>query len=1227
MNSGVLLGETMENVIRTLLAQVEQAKDQENARKMEQLLQKMDSESLYIAFCGHFSAGKSSLINKLCGHQLLPSSPIPTSANIVRISSGESGAIVVHRAQEEGHPQKTQIVPLSDLAAYCRDGEAIETIELRYPIPFLGEHACLLDTPGIDSTDDAHHLATESALHLADVVFYVMDYNHVQSEINFAFTKKMQEWGKPLYLIINQVDKHRDQELSFAAYQAGVVEAFANWHIKPDGIVYTSVKVPDHPHSEWGKLSWLLERLIEQRVALSELSLEKSAKHLTKEHAEKVAERNEPIKEQLRLQVAADEELESAQLRSVELSNTLDTAEAKPEALRTALRKDVATLLENANITPSVTRDLAQEYLQSRKAGFKVGLFAGASKTAKEVERRLLALHYDFTGQLATQVERHLQQGLLKAMEAASEGVGAAISPEDVRERVERLHVEVEPEWIAAQVNQAASFNGEYTLNYMKQLAAEMKLLYRKQAFELIEELKALLAAAQQPLLLGLREQLAALHGRLGSLRELERLAAADAAYAAALAAPLAAVSAAVPALPDPAAAAQAAPSAAPLLAAAAGDATRAALAAVAAASRGTREGTQPLAQGAHRSRLSDAAMRLTAGAEALAGLAPLASISRSLLEKAERLQRNRFTIALFGAFSAGKSSFANALIGERVLPVSPNPTTAAINKIMPPEPENGWPHGTAKIRMKTKDSLTDDIRYSLEILGIYTTSLPESLAAIRKLSADRVSAKGKPHYTFLKAVENGWDAVEGDLGAELRVDADQFATYAANESKSCFVELIELYYSNPLTDQGIVLVDTPGADSINARHTGVAFNYIKNADAILFVTYYNHAFSQADREFLLQLGRVKDSFELDKMFFIVNAADLASSGEELEGVVTHVSTNLQQQGIRHPRIYPMSSYYALEGKLAAEQDTVQASGITAFEQDFVRFTLGELTDIAIRSGQADLKRAGDVLSQWIVSAQSDESERFTRAAAIRKAFHEAEVMLGNLGTNAEERELRKEIDELLYYVKQRATYRFGELFNLAFNPAVFREEGQDGKAIAGAAWNDLCRMIAFDLSQEVLAITLRIEKAIHSKAAKRRQQWMQGLQNELAAFQPSEYEAVSFQTPEGAEPFKATSIQPKWIAGFYKNAKHFFEGEGKQNLRKELEAALIEPLTAYVAGQAAWLDSAYSGQLQSWYDQMSKQILVELQEYVDGQLVALELPIDIGMLQAKQDILMNLNE
>jgi predicted GTPase len=62
----------------------------------------------------------------------------------------------------------------------------------------------------------------------------------------------------------------------------------------------------------------------------------------------------------------------------------------------------------------------------------------------------------------------------------------------------------------------------------------------------------------------------------------------------------------------------------------------------------------------------------------------------------ARRLEDKKFTIALFGAFSAGKSSFANALLGESILPVSPNPTTAAINRILAQEPHHS--HGTAVV-------------------------------------------------------------------------------------------------------------------------------------------------------------------------------------------------------------------------------------------------------------------------------------------------------------------------------------------------------------------------------------------------------------------------------------------------------------------------------------------------------------------------------------------------
>ena len=181
---------------------------------------------------------------------------------------------------------------------------------------------------------------------------------------------------------------------------------------------------------------------------------------------------------------------------------------------------------------------------------------------------------------------------------------------------------------------------------------------------------------------------------------------------------------------------------------------------------------------------------------------------------------------------------------------------------------------------------------------------------------------------------------MKGLFGQELLVGIDEFKDLVAVEAKACFVEWIELYYSRPVTDQGILLVDTPGADSIHARHTGVAFDYMKSADAVVFVTYYNHAFSHADREFLQQLGRVKDIFELDKMFFLVNAADLARSEDELLDVVEHVKQNLHACGIRYPRLYPVSSQTALLARMYGSRQLTGATEELYREEQGVRISL-----------------------------------------------------------------------------------------------------------------------------------------------------------------------------------------------------------------------------------------------------------------------------------------------
>ncbi|GAB2718393.1 hypothetical protein GCM10027018_27510 [Paenibacillus thermoaerophilus] len=584
-----------------------------------------------------------------------------------------------------------------------------------------------------------------------------------------------------------------------------------------------------------------------------------------------------------------------------------------------------------------------------------------------------------------------------------------------------------------------------------------------------------------------------------------------------------------------------------------------------------------------------------------------LAASARALREKAARLAASRFTISLFGAFSAGKSSFANALVGERVLPVSPNPTTAAINRIVPSTPE--WPHGTARVKMKSEQAIRDDIAYSLAALGLEPKPGDGALDQIRKLKPADVPPKGKPHYAFLQSVLAGWNDAIPHAGAELRATMEQFREYVAVESKSCFVEWIELHYDSALAEQGIVLVDTPGADSINARHTGVAFNYIRNADAILFVTYYNHAFSQADREFLMQLGRVKDSFALDKMFFIVNAADLASSPEELAGVVRHVESNLLPFGIRNPRIYPVSSLQAVEGKLEGNGAKLSGSGLTAFESDFMRFASTELADLAVRSAEDELRRVHDTVRDWLAEAKQDAGERQRKLQRLETQAGEALAALeASVGLRADLEQLDKEIGELLYHVKQRTAYRYGDWFTMAFNASTIREDAGGVRRTLRAAGAELQRLVSYQLSQEVLATTLRLERTLGKLGEDRFARWAAELKRSVDGWQPPAMPEASFRTPEVEEQLSdvAALADERWLSGFYKSSKQFFEGRGREELRAALEPKLAEAVAAYLDRQSAMLSAAYGEQYAAWIAEQTAALKDAVAAHRDGRKAAL---------------------
>ncbi|WP_249344779.1 dynamin family protein [Paenibacillus sp. Marseille-Q4541] len=1181
-----------------------QHEDKPASAAMEDLLQKASEDEVTIAFCGHFSAGKSSLINSLCGKKVLPASPVPTSANVVAIRNGTKLAKIYQTPNgNEPDLSSADVDPLvvlpDELDEYCKNGEQYSFIEVWDEVPLLQEHAVLLDTPGVDSTDGAHKKATDSALHLADAVFYVMDYNHVQSENNLAFAKSLSDWGKPLYLVVTQIDKHREQELSFAAYRSAVEEVFAAWEVTYAGLLFTTLKQPEHPYNQWNELAHLVEVLPSLRADLIGHSVASSARHVGEEFITNWESTYEEEKETLFDELGGPEGV--AQLASETLRINQEVIQTKEMAAeeRKHFRAAVDQLLSSANITPADVRTAAESYLESRRPGFKVGFLFRSGKTEQEREERLQTFWELLKRQADGQIAFHLRTMLREL------GQTHGLWKEHWDEKLEADLYVPSVELITKRSVSDTQITGEYVLNYCKDLRADLIASYRKSALELVDLLLEELSAANVPVLLALEEQKQQLDLKNRTAEKLSRIEQ-DIRNVAATVRELlpAATSLTSGLLPEVKGVAV------PMKIGTATPADAARNTAASEATSALRERKERPALAARRhERQTAAAARLNAAAAHLAPYPAMASAVRGLNARAASLAGGTFTLALFGAFSAGKSSFASALLGEAVLPVSPHPTTAAINRIM--APAEGMAHRTARVTMKPYDSLWADLSFSFDLLGLGVPEEKTWKSAVSALTPQQVHPAGRPHYSFLKAAAKGYDEALSKLGQSFIADMDEYRAYVAEESKSCFVESIDLYYSCELTNQGIILVDTPGADSINARHTGVTFNYMKNADALVFITYYNHAFSQGDRQFLNQLGRVKDTKSLDNMFFVINAADLAASPDELELVKDHVGQKLQQSGVRSPHLYAVSSLLALEAKQSGHEDQLAASGFAEFEQAFSKFAGEELLDIALIEASKDIKIARNRVEQWIRDARQDVEVRVLRKVELNQALERGGKVLLSLAHQAKDHEIAQETSELIFHAGQRIGYRISEFMSEAFHPSVLREDAGDLKAIFISSGRELLRMLNLEMQQELLATSIRLETKGKQLVTSTATDVTKELNQLTSGTSLSIVLSKLWDTPSLQQSDDKERIDFKSFWKLFKNPKYFFEGNGRKELQHVLEPELKQYISKQLQQNESLLIQYYQSLIRTSFSDVSLDLSEQWKDNIAGMLAALDLADD----------------
>ncbi|MCY7784678.1 MULTISPECIES: dynamin family protein [unclassified Bacillus (in: firmicutes)] len=1141
--------------------------DEQRAAKLAAVMNKAADQEIYISFTGHYSAGKSSLLNCLLMENILPTSPIPTSANLVVIRNGDK-RVRLHTtdgacAELEGAYQKDKV------QQYCKDGEQIESVEIFDQYTEIDPGVAYIDTPGIDSTDDAHFLSAASILHQADALFYVVHYNHVHSEENVKFLRSIKESIPNVYFIVNQIDRHDETETRFDDYKAQVEEMLCNEGISKESLYFTSVTAPNHPFNQIGTLREELKRIEQQSKNNLQALTEQKVLNLLKEHTEMLL-KDETDGPSFAEQLDTQTELVQS------LRDQLDEAAIRATEAESRMQEEINRILKNANLTPFEMRELAAAFLESREPSFKTGFFFSKAKTAQERDKRRDAFFSDVIKRTEAEADWHIIDTFHKLAKAFD------VHTAESEQLIQAYRTPLEIDIIERAIKHGAAFSSEYVLQYTKDLAELIRKEAKREAADIIKALIAMVKERVSKDVQPINDRLAQESEQLALLQEQARKEnkareKADRMWA------IWEEEAASPkhnidtnwfkmrkktvAVPEQ-----------------------------------KRSKSQKTQQPMHKPEiklerelpLQDQIKHFYTLSDRLGEYSMLSKQTSAFRERIKRLEERKFTLALFGGFSSGKSSFANALVGERVLPSSPTPTTATINKIT--KPTNGNINRTADVVFKTEDDITADI---LQLTGIQEEPTGRSFTekwgkAVKKNHLQEEHIKLISNY--LQAYKKVGQYIQEQK--TLTIPLSELKPYVAEEATACAVKEVTVYYSCALTEKGITIVDTPGASSMNKRHTELAFQYIKDADAFFYMTYYQHSFSKGDRSFLRKLGLVKESFSMDKMFFVINAADLAKDKTELETVTDYVSGELVKEGIHDPQLFTVSSKEELLGK--------PQSFYNQFPK--VRTHLDRFIEVDVKKASAaQLSLEADKLCETVFqlhqsqnqSKEEKEAQKqrlmlsFERAAAEIEKRRNSETII---------EKVKKDTKEQLYHIRQRLSFFANDLLKSAFHPGL---QNGEWKKNLGEAMKTALHDYQFEYVQEIKTLDVRMSGFIERHIT---EEWLESFQKTL---NEDGYFSIYAGDPH-SKGIQLKDVEPEIEERAFeqelkevKSPKHFFEQKGKSAFIEAVRMKLAKITEAWIKNEEESLISHYTGHLRRLQEDMAEKAMAQITDqketYVSG--------------------------
>ncbi|WP_437750291.1 dynamin family protein [Staphylococcus shinii] len=939
------------DILYKLKKEVEKSKNARLVHIINQVIKKVFLEQYTATFVGHFSAGKSTLINLLLEENILPSSPVPTTSNTAIVSVAENPGIIANLSNQ----QYTLLNNYADVKKMNRENFDVESVEIKFPSDKFRKGFTLQDTPGVDSNVSSHQSSTEEFMYTSNVLFYTVDYNHVQSALNFQFMKQLNQAGVPVVFVINQIDKHNEDEISFDTFKSRVEKSITEWEIDLDKTFYVSKF--NHEHNEIEALSDYLVEKDKNRESMEDY-VSRIVKFITEEQLSYIKYEIQDLLDKLDIFEA---DFEQAYINFKQHQQVSEEAKLlnNPEELYEFLKQKRKAIIDNAYIMTHDTRETIRVYLESRTKDFTVGgLFNKKKKTQEEQHRRL--------NQALEQLQEKVNQEIRQPLREDMSFLTRFINDSEINEAILNQHYELPASLITDLYQTQITISNQYVLTFCDDLMKSLKQYIGKTSDPLFKE--AINHAQADDIgieqeddyndyekfmeMRNLRESLETqnyLHYYIHIDDSLDKLIdRKEITY------------------------------------------TPKANKVKSVHHSKSKTSTEPNHE--------DKTQNIKHALEIIQDVPLFEQTKQNIDDTLVRLDNKIVKIGVFGTFSAGKSSLINALLGDNYLVSSPNPTTAAMTELT-------YGHDS-QITLKSAEQLLEEINQVFEVENITF----DSIEALLNKNTNKLKASlEKNKLAFVNAVENHYDMYQDMLkyGLTHTISQDEIKKWSAEDEYATFVNTVHLKLPiDWLKDK--IIVDSLGLHSNNQRHTNETEKVLTSADLILYVSYFNHSFTDNDKRFIEHMKAMNQLNENQAFKMIINASDLAETEDDLNAVIEYVGDALTQVNMD-------SDIFAVSSREALKTSDI---GIERLKKSIEHFVKIESKNILQKQMIGQLKHISEAYEQMIEAFHNDKAEIKQRNQKL-KNYDKTTIFKNNLLQIAEQR-TSNEVDDQIYHLNER---------------------------------------------------------------------------------------------------------------------------------------------------------------------------------------------------------------